>query len=202
MRRRLVHDCDRTLFHQEIEPHPCIRISIRRPVMELVHAVRPWQVGEFDPNGWMLVLLRVAAHAGEPRIILAHLLGPDAHHRLRHSIRSTERGEIHHRLLDRRRIEITLAGDARIAAMLAVRGLFQNKDLRAKIVSGHGGGAPRRSETDHNDVGLSIPLLRHRYSMLRNLTTRGACPRSPAHVVPFRATAQLCVSSPISTLSP
>jgi hypothetical protein len=129
--------------------------------VELVHAVRARKVGEFDADRLMLMLLRIAAEAREPPIVLAHLLRPDLHHGLRYGVRPAQGGEIGDRLVHRRRVQVALAGNARVAAFLALRRLFQQDDLRAKLVRGNRGGRACRSEADDDDVGFDIPIVWH-----------------------------------------
>src|SRR5262249_12369357 len=72
--RRLVEDRDRALFDQAFEPLPGEGITVGRAIVEFMHAAGAWQVGEFDADRRMLMLLRVAAEALEPMIVAAHLL--------------------------------------------------------------------------------------------------------------------------------
>jgi hypothetical protein len=60
-----------------------------------------------------------------------------------------------------------LTSDPRIAAMLALGGLFQNDDLGAEIVGGDRSGDPRRSEPDDDDIGFHVPVLLHSGSISR-----------------------------------
>jgi hypothetical protein len=109
----------------------------------------------------MLVFLRIAAEAFEPCIVLAHLLGPHSHHGLRHGVGPAQSGEIGDGFFDRRRVQISLAGDSRVAAFLTFGGLFQDNDLGPQIVGGDGGGHARGPESDDDDIGFHVPFLRH-----------------------------------------
>ena len=64
-------------------------------------------------------------------------------------------------MLGRGGIQISLAGDARVAAFLAFGRLLQDDDLGAQIMRGDGGGHARCAEPDDDDIGLDIPLMRH-----------------------------------------
>ncbi len=135
--------------------------------MEFVHAVRARQIREFDADRRMLVLLRVAAEAFEPGIVPAHLLRPNLHHRLRHGVGAAKRGQIGGGVFGRRGIQIALAGDPRVAAVLAFGRLFEDDDLGAEIVGGDRRGDARRPEPDHDDIGFHIPILLHCGSISR-----------------------------------
>jgi hypothetical protein len=78
-RRRLVQNGDRALFDQALEQLPGIGIAVGGSVVEFVYTVRAGQIGEFDADWWVLMLLWVAAEAFEPCIVLAHLFGPHLH---------------------------------------------------------------------------------------------------------------------------
>ena len=140
--------------------------------MEFVHAVRAGQVGEFDPDRRMLVLLRVAAEACEPVVVAAHLLGPHPHHRLRHGVGAAQRGQIGGGLVGVGGVQIALPGDPRVAAFLALGRLFQDDDLGAEIVRGDRGGEPRRPEPDDDDIGFDIPGFRDCAHRLVSLSCR------------------------------
>ena len=140
--RRLVQNGDGALLDQTLEQFPGVGIAIGRSIVEFVHAVRAGQVGKLDADRRMLVLLRIAAEACEPGIVLAHLLRPHLRHRFRHGEGAAQRGQIGDGLVDRGCIQISLASDARIAAFLAFRRLLQNDDLGPEIVRGDRGGHP------------------------------------------------------------
>ena len=129
--------------------------------MEFVHAVRAGQIGEFDPDRRMLMLLRVAADAFEPGIVPAHLVRPYRHHRLGHGVGAAQRGEIGGGLFGRRCIQISLARDARVAAFLTFGRLFQDDDLGAQIVRGDSRRHARRAEPDDDHVRFDVPFTRY-----------------------------------------
>ena len=54
-----------------------------------------------------------------------------------------------------------MAGDARVAAMLAFRRLFEDDDFSAQIMSGDRRGDTGCSKPDHDDIGFHIPILLH-----------------------------------------
>ena len=61
--RRFIKYRDRALFDQPLEQFPGVGIPIGGAVVEFMHAARAGQVGEFDADRRMLMLLRVAAEA-------------------------------------------------------------------------------------------------------------------------------------------
>ena len=126
--------------------------------MELVRAVRARQLGEFDADGLMLVLLGIAADARDPLVVAAHFLGPRAHHRLRNGVGSAQRVEIGDRLVDVVDLEVALARDACVAAIFALGCLLQQEDLRAEIVRRHSGGRASTAESDDDNVRFLIPF--------------------------------------------
>ena len=157
-RRRFVQNGDRALLDQALEQFPGVGIAIGGSIVEFVHAVRAGQIRKFDTDRRMLMLLWIAAEACEPCIVLAHLLGPHPHHGLRHGVGSAQSGEIGDGLVDRRCVQIALAGDARVAAFLTFGRLLQDDDLGAQIVGGDRSGHARGPETDDNDIGFDVPL--------------------------------------------
>ena len=62
--------------------------------MELVDTVRAGQVRKLDADRRMLMLLRVTAEFAQPVVVLAHLLGPDFHHRFGNGERAAQRGQV------------------------------------------------------------------------------------------------------------
>ena len=94
-------------------------------------------------------------------IVAAHLIRPDPHHRLGYHVRAAERGQIGGGVFSRSRVEITLAGDPRVAAVLAFGGLFEDDHLSAEIVGGDGRGDTRGTKPDNDDIGFHIPILLH-----------------------------------------
>src|SRR5438046_657940 len=101
--RRFVEDGDRAFLDEALEQLPGVGIAVGRAVVEFMDAVRAGQIGEFDADRRMLMLLRVAAEAFEPLVVAAHLLGPNPHHGLRHGVGSAQRGQIGGGLFSRRR---------------------------------------------------------------------------------------------------
>ena len=157
-----VEDADRTLFNQAFKPLPGKRIAIGRSVMKLVHAIGTWQFRKLDTDRLVLVLLRVGANAGKPVIVLAHLLRPGPDHDLWHLVRAAKRGQIGLSVLWIGGVKIALAGDPRVASLLAFRRLFQYQDIGAKFVRGDRGGEASRTEADHDDVRRFVPEFRQR----------------------------------------
>ena len=60
-----------------------------------------------------------------------------------------------------------MAGDPRVAAMLAFGRLFEDDDLGAEIVGGDRSGDTRRPEPDDDDIGFHVPILLHCGSISR-----------------------------------
>ena len=129
--------------------------------MKFVDAAGAGEVGKFDPDRRVLVLLRIAADAGEPVVVAAHLLGPHRHHLRRHGEGAAQRGQIGGGLLGRGGVEIALPGDLGVAAVLALGRLFEDDDAGAEIVGGDRGGDPRRAEPDDDDIRFDIPVPRY-----------------------------------------
>src|SRR5580658_10275304 len=107
----------------------------------------------------MLMLLRIAAEASEPFVVLTHLLRPRFHHGLGHSVRSTQGVKVSDSLVSRRCIQVPLAGDARIATLLTLGRLLQDNDLAAQIMSRDRRGHPRGAKSDDDDIGFHIPFM-------------------------------------------
>src|SRR5262249_2758132 len=103
------------------------------------------------------MLLRIPTYARDPGIVLAHFLRPHAHHGIWHAVGSTQRVQIGDGVFDRGRIEIALAGDACVAALVSMRRLFHYDHLRASIVRGDGRRGTCRPETDYHYIRLPVP---------------------------------------------
>src|SRR5207249_4779377 len=73
---------------------PGMRIPYDRPMVELVHTVRPRELGKLNANRLMLVLLRVATNALDPGVVLAHFLCPHPYHGVWHAVGPTQRMQI------------------------------------------------------------------------------------------------------------
>ena len=94
-------------------------------------------------------------------IVAAHLIRPDPHHRLWYGIGPAKSRQIGGGVFSRCHIQITLAGDPRVAAVLAFGGLFEDDHLSAEIVGGDGRGDARGTKPDNDDIGFHIPILLH-----------------------------------------
>ena len=99
--RCFIQNGDRALLDQTLEPLPGVGITIGRPVVELVHAVRPRKVGEFDADRLMLMLLGIGAEACKPRVVLAHFFRPYLHHGCRDCVGPAQGSEIGNGLVGR-----------------------------------------------------------------------------------------------------
>ena len=66
--RRFVEDGDRALLDQALEQFPGVGIAVGRAVWNLCTQSDAGQIGEFDADRRMLVLLRIAAEAFEPSL--------------------------------------------------------------------------------------------------------------------------------------
>ncbi len=115
------------------------------------------------------MLLWIATKAFEPRIVLAHLFRPHSHHGFRHGVGTAQGGEIGDGFVGRRCIQISLAGDPRVAAFLALGRFLQYDDLRSSIVSGDRGGDARGPESDDDDIGFDVPCVWHQRLVLRDV---------------------------------
>src|ERR1700712_893072 len=158
--RRFIQDGDRALLDQALELLPGVGVAIGGPIVEFVHTLRTGQVGKFNADRRVRMLLRIAPKTFKPCIVLAHLLRPYLHHGFRNGVRSAQGSEIGGGLLARRRIQVALACGPRVAAFLTFRRLLQDNHLGSQIVGRDSGRHAGCSESDDNDIGFHVPFLR------------------------------------------